>query len=205
MCKLSLVILFASICARAGASVAVARQAEELLALEGDQTGTVIKIAPGYLPERWNEAVAIYVKGKPSFACPANLGVRSAGDGWWEVFRREMPHVFTWTGEGGDARWGNPRNWTCDNAARANPCLVADLFGDWREEAMYRRRDNNALRINVSTMPTECRFWSLMEDPCYRNSVAAENAGYNVAPEPSFYFGPDLKGHGIWFCGTFIP
>lgn len=127
MYKLSLVILFASICVRAGASVAVARQAEELLALEGDQTGTVIKIAPGYLPERWNEAVAIYAKGKPSFACPANLGVRSAGDGWWEVFRREMPHVFTWTGEGGDARWGNPRNWTCDNAARANVLVPGRL------------------------------------------------------------------------------
>ena len=92
-----------------------------------------------------------------------------------------------------------------NNHTKGNPCLVADLFGDWREEAMYRRRDNKALRINVSTMPTEYRFWSLMEDPCYRNSVAAENAGYNVAPEPSFYFGPDLKGHGIWFRGTFIP
>ena len=44
-----------------------------------------------------------------------------------------------------------------------------------------------------------------MEDPCYRNSVAAENAGYNVCPEPSFYFGPDLKGHGIWFHGCYIP
>ena len=24
-------------------------------------------------------------------------------------------------------------------------------------------------------------------------------------PEPSFYFGPDLKGHGIWFRGCYIP
>lgn len=95
----------------------------------------------------------------------------------------------------------------CDanNASKGNPCLVADLFGDWREEAMYRRRDNKALRINVSTFPTDYRFHTFMEDPCYRNSVAAENAGYNVCPEPSFYFGPDLKGHGIWFRGCYIP
>ena len=95
----------------------------------------------------------------------------------------------------------------CDanNASKGNPCLVADFFGDWREEAMYRRRDNKALRINVSTFPTDYRFHTFMEDPCYRNSVAAENAGYNVCPEPSFYFGPDLKGHGIWFRGCYIP
>ena len=95
----------------------------------------------------------------------------------------------------------------CDanNASKGNPCLVADFLGDWREEAMYRRHDNKALRVNVSTIPTDYRFWSLMEDPCYRNSVAAENAGYNVCPEPSFYFGPDLKGHGIWFRGCYIP
>ena len=95
----------------------------------------------------------------------------------------------------------------CDtnNSSKANPCLVADIFGDWREEALYRRRDNKAIRCYVSTFPTEYRFWSLMEDPCYRNGVAAENAGYNVCPEPSFYFGPDLRGHGIWFRGCKIP
>lgn len=95
----------------------------------------------------------------------------------------------------------------CDanNSSKGNPCLVADLFGDWREEAMYRRRDNKALRINVSTFPTDYRFHTFMEDPCYRNSVAAENAGYNVCPEPSFYFGPDLRGHGVWFRGCYIP
>ena len=95
----------------------------------------------------------------------------------------------------------------CDtnNSSKGNPCLVADFLGDWREEAAYRRRDNNAIRCYVSTLPTEYRFWSLMEDPCYRNGVAAENAGYNVCPEPSFYFGPDLRGHGITFRGCQIP
>ena len=95
----------------------------------------------------------------------------------------------------------------CDtnNSSKGNPCLVADILGDWREEALYRRRDNKAIRCYVSTFPTEYRFWSLMEDPCYRNGVAAENAGYNVCPEPSFYFGPDLRGHSIWFRGCKIP
>ena len=57
----------------------------------------------------------------------------------------------------------------------------------------------------VSTFPTEWRFHTFMEDPVYRISVATENCGYNVAPEPSFYFGRDLLGHGIWFRGCYLP
>ena len=93
----------------------------------------------------------------------------------------------------------------CNSASKCNPCLVADFLGDWREEVAYRRSDGKAIRVYVSTIPTEYRFWSLMEDPCYRNGVAAENAGYNVCPEPAFYFGPDLRGHDIWFRGGYIP
>ena len=35
--------------------------------------------------------------------------------------------------------------------------------------------------------------------------VASQNSGYNVPTSPGFYFGPDLKGHGISFCGTYLP
>ena len=108
-------------------------------------------------------------------------------------------------------RWRNTDHITpfvdceANSGSKGNPCLVADFLGDWREEAAYRRSDNKAIRVYVSTFDTPYRFWSLMEDPCYRNGVAAENAGYNVCPEPSFYFGPDLKGHGIFFRGCNIP
>ena len=91
-----------------------------------------------------------------------------------------------------------------NNGSKGNPCLAADILGDWREEVLLRRSDNKAIRLYVSTFETPYRFWTFMEDPCYRNSVAAENAGYNVAPEPSFYFGPDLRGHGIFWRGGFI-
>ena len=92
-----------------------------------------------------------------------------------------------------------------NNGSKGNPCLVADILGDWREEALYRRKDGKAIRMYVSTFPTEWRFHSFMEDPVYRISVATENCGYNVAPEPSFYFGRDLLGHGIWFRGCYLP
>ena len=92
-----------------------------------------------------------------------------------------------------------------NNGSKGNPCLVADILGDWREEALYRRKDGNAIRMYISPSPTGYRFWSLMEDPVYRISVATENNGYNVAPEPGFYFGADLRGHGIWFRGGYVP
>lgn len=92
-----------------------------------------------------------------------------------------------------------------NNGTKGNPCLTADILGDWREEVILRKADNSGFRVYVSTETTPYRFHTLMEDPCYRNSVAAENAGYNVCPEPSFYFGPDLRGRGVWFRGGFIP
>ena len=44
-----------------------------------------------------------------------------------------------------------------------------------------------------------------MEDPVYRDGVASQNSGYNVPTSPGFYLGPDLKGHGISFRGTYLP
>ena len=80
-------------------------------------------------------------------------------------------------------------NWT-----KANPCLQADILGDWREEVIVRTPDNKSLRVYVTEHPTEYRFHTFMEDPAYRVSVANQNVAYNQPAEPGFYFGPDLKG-----------
>ncbi|MDE5998404.1 MAG: rhamnogalacturonan lyase [Muribaculaceae bacterium] len=88
-------------------------------------------------------------------------------------------------------------NWT-----KANPCLQADIIGDWREEVIARTPDNESLRIYVTDYPTDYRFHTFMEDPAYRVSVANQNVAYNQPAEPGFYFGPDLKGRK--FRGTEI-
>lgn len=90
-----------------------------------------------------------------------------------------------------------------NNGTKANPCLQADILGDWREEVLMRTEDNNALRLYVTTIPTDYRFHTFMLDPAYRVSVANQNVGYNQPSEPGFYFGPDLKGKK--FRGTQIP
>lgn len=88
-------------------------------------------------------------------------------------------------------------NWT-----KANPCLQADIIGDWREEVLMRTADNSALRLYVSPLPTSYRFHSFLEDPVYRNSIANQNIAYNQPTGTGFYFGPDLKGKK--FRGTVI-
>jgi hypothetical protein len=79
-----------------------------------------------------------------------------------------------------------------NNSTKATPCLQADLFGDWREEVVLRKTDNSALRIYFSTTSTNYRFYTLMSDLVYRESVAYQNVGYNQPPEVGFYLASDM-------------
>ena len=38
-----------------------------------------------------------------------------------------------------------------NNGTKGNPCLVADIWGDWREELLVRTADSSAIRIYTST------------------------------------------------------
>jgi len=74
-----------------------------------------------------------------------------------------------------------------NNGTKATPAISADLWGDWREEVIWRTRDNKELRIYTSTIPTKHRIVSLMQDPQYRLAIAWQNVAYNQPPHPSFY------------------
>ena len=76
---------------------------------------------------------------------------------------------------------------TSNNGTKATPALSADLWGDWREEVIWRTRDNRELRIYTSTIPTKHRLVTLMQDPQYRLAIAWQNVAYNQPPHPSFY------------------
>jgi rhamnogalacturonan endolyase len=78
---------------------------------------------------------------------------------------------------------------TSNNSSKATPCLSADLFGDWREEVIFRTTDNKALRIYTTTIPTTHRIYTLMHDPQYRLAIAWQNVGYNQPPHPGFFLG----------------
>lgn len=80
-----------------------------------------------------------------------------------------------------------------NNGTKATPAVSADLWGDWREEVVWRSRDNRELRIYTSTIPTEHRIVTLMHDPQYRVAIAWQNVAYNQPPHPSFALDPELK------------
>ncbi|TWT91514.1 Rhamnogalacturonan endolyase YesW precursor [Stieleria varia] len=80
-----------------------------------------------------------------------------------------------------------------NNGSKSNPCLCADILGDWREELIARTSDSRQLRIYVSTIDTQHRMVTLMHDPQYRLGIAWQNVGYNQPAHPSFFLGHGMK------------
>ncbi len=80
-----------------------------------------------------------------------------------------------------------------NNSTKANPCLTADLFGDWREEIVLRSFDNQYLNIYTTIDPTTYRLYTLMHDPQYRLAIAWQNGAYNQPPHPGFYLGEGMN------------
>ncbi|WP_269226253.1 rhamnogalacturonan lyase [Flavobacterium eburneipallidum] len=79
-----------------------------------------------------------------------------------------------------------------NNGTKSTPCLSADLFGDWREEVIFRKVDNTAIRIYTTNIPTTHKLYTLMHDTQYRVAIAWQNSSYNQPPHPSFYLGTDM-------------
>lgn len=147
--------------------------------------------------EMWSASQKGYydVKGKLHVTnqwIPQNSAVWWDGDLLRELLDKESVLKFDWT-SGKCKKMVDFKADGCafNNGTKQNPCLSADIFGDWREEVIVRTQDSRELRIYTTTEPTKFRFPSFMEDIPYRLSVATENVAYNQPPEPGFYFGSD--------------
>ncbi|PAK52474.1 rhamnogalacturonan lyase [Paenibacillus sp. 7541] len=79
-----------------------------------------------------------------------------------------------------------------NNGTKATPTLQADLIGDWREEVIWRKSDNTALRIYTTTDLTNHKIYTLMHDPVYRLSIAWQNVAYNQPPHTGFFLGSGM-------------
>ncbi len=79
-----------------------------------------------------------------------------------------------------------------NNHTKGNPSLVADIFGDWREELLVRTEDSSAIRIYTNTEVTDRKLYTLMHDIQYRTGIAWQNVTYNQPAYPSFYFASDI-------------
>ena len=118
-----------------------------------------------------------------------NFGIWWDGDLLRELLDRETVTKYDWenhqivTLQKFDGRF--------NNGTKSNPCLSADILGDWREEVIIRNQESTELRIYSTTIPTPYRIDCLLQDIPYRLSVATENVGYNQPPEAGYHLGPD--------------
>lgn len=73
------------------------------------------------------------------------------------------------------------------NGTKATPNLQADLFGDWREEIILHDQSTESdLLIFTTTIPTDYKVPSLMQDRQYRLAIAWQNVAYNQPPHLSY-------------------
>lgn len=117
---------------------------------------------------------------------------------WWDDdLQRELidgTTISKWNpSTGSAASIFSPSGMASNNGTKATPALTADLFGDWREEVIWRTASSNALRIYTTTISTSTRIYTLMHDPQYRMAVAWQNAAYNQPPHPGFYLGGGMN------------
>lgn len=140
------------------------------------------------------EVVANRVRG-----LSINMAVWWDGDLLRELLDRNVVSKYNWE-EGICERIAVFNGCLSDNGTKSNPCLQGDIVGDWREEVLLRTADNTALRLYVSTIPTEYRFHTFLEDPVYRISIATQNVAYNQPTQTGFYFGPELQGSVFRGC-----
>jgi hypothetical protein len=114
---------------------------------------------------------------------------------WWDAdFVRELVdgnHVDKY-GTSSDTRLLTADGVSTNNGTKSNPALSGDLFGDWREEVVWRTSNNNALRIYTTTSVAGNRIYTLLHDPQYRVAIAWQNTAYNQPPHPGFFIGDGM-------------
>jgi rhamnogalacturonan endolyase len=127
-------------------------------------------------------------------AAPAcNMGVYWDGDLLSEILNGTTVGKWDWNAAKTNTLLdGKTFGCASNNGTKANPCLSADILGDWREEVIWRSEDNRELRIFTTTIPTAYRFPTLMHDPVYRLAIAWQNVAYNQPPHLGYYFGEGM-------------
>jgi len=121
---------------------------------------------------------------------------------WWDGdLLRELldgTTIYKWNYQAGNvSTLFSPSGVASNNGTKSNPALSADIFGDWREEIIFRNSNNTQLVIYTTTIPTDHRLYTLMHDPQYRAAIAWQNVAYNQPPHPSFFLGDGMAPQPI--------
>lgn len=168
---------------------------------EGPGRGLSLNIDPRYDgAESWVAGAGITgifdVKGNKiaNNTPPCNMGIYWDGDLLSEILNGTKIDKWDYLNEKTKLLL-NTADFNCasNNGTKATPTLVADLFGDWREEVIYKTTDNQELRIFTTAIPTKHKLYSLMQNPQYRLSIAWQNVAYNQPPHTDYYMDEKKK------------
>lgn len=142
------------------------------------------------------EGNIIYKNAKPS----QNFSIFWDGDLLMELFDYDsvegnVPQVQKWDYENQKTEvLLQAHGAALNNGTKGNAGLVADLYGDWREEFIVRdRKDSSRIRIYSTTFETEYVFPCLLEDRAYREGVAWQNVAYNQPANLTVLLSRDLN------------
>lgn len=120
-----------------------------------------------------------------------NASIRFAGDGTTSIVDRDGASQPVVRNVAAGTEWVAEGTRT-NNGTKGNPSLVADVFGDWREELIVRTEDSSALRFYTSTDATDIKLPTLMQDAQYRAQVSGQQTSYNQPAYPSYYLASDV-------------
>jgi len=144
------------------------------------------------------EMWASSVDGLLSATSNANVGTKPGSQNflvWWDADEtRELEdsnHIDKYDA-GTLTRLLTASGVSSNNGTKSTPALTADLYGDWREEVVWRETDSSALRIYTTTAVTTRRIYTLMHDPQYRMQVSGEQTAYNQPPHTGFHIGSGM-------------
>ena len=141
------------------------------------------------------------VSGDALYETPGNMMYNFAV--WWDAdLSRELldgTTISEWNNPGrsnlvsfGSSGINSTAGLSANNGTKNTPSLVADLFGDWREEVIWRRSDNSALEVWTTTIASTTRLPTLMHDTHYRTAIATQNVAYNQPSHPSYWIGQGM-------------
>lgn len=162
---------------------------------EGPGRGNSMNIDPRYVgAETWAagagmtgvwDSAGTRIYDRPAHL-PTNFGIWWDGDLLRELLDKNFIVKFNWE-TGAVDRLLTAHECSSNNGTKSTPALSGDIWGDWREEVIWKTRDSSELRIYTSTIPTTHRMVTLLQDPQYRMALVWQNVAYNQPPHPSFY------------------
>ena len=147
--------------------------------------------------------------GKQVISQKASMNFRIYWDGDMQDELFDGTNISHWNGSSyTTTALGNYNASQSCNGTKATPNLLADLFGDWREEViLWSANDNATLNIFTTNTPTPYRVPTLMHDHTYRMGICWQNTAYNQPPHLGYYLPDYINGKltGIVSINTNMP